>query len=116
MVVRISSAIPLAILPIILAVAGAIRQASASSAKERCSAFLISLLNNMMYENPILQRNIGSLKAIGFKFIGPERGDLADGKIGLGRMTEPQEIVECLERVMQSRDDFLGNFLRGQVL
>ena len=74
----------------------------------KAPVLLAPAMNNMMYENPILQRNIGSLKAIGFKFIGPARGDLADGKIGLGRMTEPQEIVECLERVMQSRDDFLG--------
>ena len=65
-------------------------------------------MNNKMYENPILQRNIGSLKADGFKFVGPERGDLADGRIGLGRMAEPQKIVECLERVLQSRGDFLG--------
>ncbi len=74
----------------------------------KAPVLLAPAMNNMMYENPILRRNIGSLKAIGFKFIGPARGDLADGKIGLGRMTGPQEIVECLERVMQSRDDFLG--------
>ncbi|GAG97888.1 unnamed protein product, partial [marine sediment metagenome] len=74
----------------------------------KAPVLLAPAMNNMMYENPILQRNIGSLKAIGFKFIGPDRGDLADGKIGLGRMTEPQEIVECLEKIMQSRDDFLG--------
>lgn len=74
----------------------------------KAPVLLAPAMNNMMYENPILQRNIGSLKAMGFKFIGPERGDLADGKIGIGRMTEPQEIVECLEKIMQSRDDFLG--------
>ncbi len=74
----------------------------------KAPVLLAPAMNNMMYENPILQRNIGSLKAIGCKFIGPEKGDLADGKIGIGRMTEPQEIVECLERAMQSRDDFLG--------
>lgn len=74
----------------------------------KAPVLLAPAMNNMMYENPILQRNIGSLKAMGLKFIGPERGDLADEKIGIGRMTEPQEIVECLEKIMQSRDDFLG--------
>lgn len=74
----------------------------------RAPVLIAPAMNTMMYENPILRRNIESLKAIGVKFIGPEIGDLADGKIGIGRMTDPQQIVEYLERIAQCRNDFLG--------
>ncbi|MFQ6067608.1 MAG: bifunctional phosphopantothenoylcysteine decarboxylase/phosphopantothenate--cysteine ligase CoaBC, partial [bacterium] len=61
-----------------------------------------------MYRSPILQRNIAKLKAAGYRFIGPEKGDLASGEVGMGRMTEPPKIVESLENLIQSRDDFRG--------
>ncbi len=63
-------------------------------------------MNNAMYENPLLQENIKKLKAIGVSFIGPEKGKLASGEIGMGRMSAPSQIVEYLERIIQSRDDF----------
>lgn len=63
-------------------------------------------MNNAMYENPLLQENIKRLKAIGVSFIGPEKGKLASGEIGMGRMSAPSQIVEYLERIIQSRDDF----------
>jgi len=63
-------------------------------------------MNNAMYENPLLQENIKKLKAIGVSFIGPEKGKLASGEIGMGRMSAPSQIVEYLEGIIQSRDDF----------
>ncbi len=65
-------------------------------------------MDHGMYHNPILQRNISKLKAAGYRFIGPEKGDLASGEVGMGRMTEPSKIVEYLEKLLQSRDDFQG--------
>ena len=65
-------------------------------------------MDHGMYQSPILQRNISKLKAAGYRFIGPEKGDLASGEVGMGRMTEPSKIVEYLEKLFQSRDDFLG--------
>jgi len=73
----------------------------------RAPVLIAPAMNNMMYENPILQQNIENLKAVGFHFIGPERGALADGKIEIGRMTEPQQIVEYSERIIKWRNDFL---------
>ncbi len=61
-----------------------------------------------MYNSPILQRNISTLKAFGYRFIGPEKGELASGEVGRGRMTEPSKIVEYLEKLIGSRDDFRG--------
>ena len=72
----------------------------------RAPVLIAPAMNDMMYGNPILQRNIENLKAVGFHFIGPERGTLADGKIGTGRMVDSQAIVEYLERIIQSKNDF----------
>jgi len=65
-------------------------------------------MNHQMYVNPILQQNIDKLKRVGVKFIGPEKGQLASGKVGIGRMSEPSRIVECLESLIQCRDEFKG--------
>lgn len=50
-------------------------------------------MNVNMYENPIVQENIGRLKARGYYFIEPGSGMLACGYEGKGRMAEPPEIV-----------------------
>ncbi len=65
-------------------------------------------MDHGMYQSPILQRNISKLKTAGYRFIGPEKGDLASGEVGMGRMTEPSKIVEYLKKLFQSRDDFRG--------
>lgn len=53
-------------------------------------------MNTNMYANPITQRNINTLKALGYEFIAPGEGRLACGDIGAGKMAEPQEIVDYI--------------------
>ena len=53
-------------------------------------------MNTNMWENPIVQANIEKLRKIGFEIIGPETGRLACGTEGIGRMTEPQDILEAI--------------------
>lgn len=53
-------------------------------------------MNTKMYENPIVQENIGKLKVLGHKFIQPGVGLLACGDYGAGKMAEPQEIVDYI--------------------
>jgi phosphopantothenoylcysteine decarboxylase/phosphopantothenate--cysteine ligase len=36
---------------------------------------------------------------MGFKLIGPEKGRLACGTEGIGRMSEPQEILKAIEKL-----------------
>ncbi len=74
----------------------------------RAPILIAPAMNNVMYENLLLQENIKRLKAIGVSFIGPEKGKLASGEIGMGRMSAPSQIVEYLERTIQSKDDFQG--------
>ena len=57
---------------------------------------LAPAMNVRMWENKILQKNVAVLKEIGFDFLGPVEGEMACGEFGLGRMMEPQQIVQSL--------------------
>lgn len=51
-------------------------------------------MNDRMYKNKILQENIAKLKKLRYKFIGPAKGKLADGRVGLGRLADIDTIVK----------------------
>lgn len=51
-------------------------------------------MNTNMYENPITQRNIESLRKLGYLFIEPESGLLACGDIGKGKLAKVDDIIE----------------------
>ncbi len=61
------------------------------------AAILAPAMNNNMWENPSVQRNITTVTQIGYKLIGPVEGRLACGTVGLGRMAEPQEIIDKIK-------------------
>jgi len=56
-------------------------------------------MNEKMWANPAVQKNVKLLSRSGVKLIGPNRGRLACGEEGIGRMTEPQDILEAVERI-----------------
>lgn len=56
-------------------------------------------MNVNMWANPAVQSNVTAMKERGFKFIGPAEGRLACGAEGPGRMSEPQDILETIERI-----------------
>ena len=51
-------------------------------------------MNTVMWNKPSVQRNVKQLRDDGMFFVGPEAGYLSCGETGLGRMTEPEKIVE----------------------
>ena len=53
-------------------------------------------MNVRMWENKLFQKNIEVLKSNGSKFVGPTEGEMACGEFGMGRMMEPQLIVQSL--------------------
>ena len=55
-------------------------------------------MNVNMYENPILNENIDKLKSYGYRFIDTNEGLLACNYEAKGRMKEPEEIVDIIER------------------
>jgi phosphopantothenoylcysteine synthetase/decarboxylase len=56
-------------------------------------------MNNNMWTNAAVQRNVKMVKEMGFQLIGPEKGLLACGAEGVGRMSEPQDILEALKEM-----------------
>ena len=60
--------------------------------------FLIPAMNVRMWEHKATQKNLNTLIDYGYKFIGPEDGEMACGEYGEGKMTEPLEIVNYLEK------------------
>lgn len=68
-------------------------------------------MNVHMYHHPIVQKNMDTLKSIGYEFIEPDEGYLACGYTGKGRLAEPESIAEKV------REFFSGNtrgFLEGK--
>jgi phosphopantothenoylcysteine synthetase/decarboxylase len=60
---------------------------------------LAPAMNNNMWENLAVQRNVEILKKMGYELIGPVKGRLACGTEAIGRMAEPQDILEAIEKI-----------------
>lgn len=65
-------------------------------------------MNPAMFENPIVQKNIGALKAVGYSFCGPESGRMACGDEGRGRLAAPELILERITGLLRGQNDFAG--------
>ncbi|GAB7126726.1 bifunctional phosphopantothenoylcysteine decarboxylase/phosphopantothenate--cysteine ligase CoaBC [Silvimonas sp. JCM 19000] len=68
-----------------------------------CPLLVAPAMNRQMWENPPNLRNVAQLKADGVQVCGPDSGDQACGEVGLGRMLEPETIVQYLEAFFQPR-------------
>ena len=69
-----------------------------SAVSVRKPVFFALAMNVNMYENPILKENINKLSSFGYRFIDAEEGLLACNYSAKGRMSEPENIVEEIER------------------
>lgn len=65
-------------------------------------------MNCEMWRNQIVTENCAKLKELGFAFIGPVEGKLACGVEDIGRLAEPEEIVEEVLRLIGLRQDLKG--------
>ena len=55
-------------------------------------------MNHVMWGNAATQTNMAALAARGIAIVGPESGELAEGEIGLGRMSEPTALLVAIEK------------------
>jgi phosphopantothenoylcysteine decarboxylase / phosphopantothenate---cysteine ligase len=74
----------------------------------RAPVLLAPAMNVNMWENPITQANLARLLgpdgARRFQTVGPDRGPLACGWVGAGRLIEPEEILVAAARAFAPRD------------
>jgi len=68
-----------------------------------CRALLAPAMNTRMWENPVVQRNVTTLRELGYAFVGPQEGRLACGTTGAGRMAEPETILEAVAQTLKKR-------------
>lgn len=57
-------------------------------------------MNVRMWRHPATQANAAMLRERGVAFVGPVEGELAEGEFGPGRMAEPEEIAQAVERTL----------------
>jgi phosphopantothenoylcysteine decarboxylase/phosphopantothenate--cysteine ligase len=61
-----------------------------------CPLLVAPAMNVEMWDNPSTQRNVAQLRADGVAILGPAAGDQACGEVGMGRMLEPEELLQAV--------------------
>ncbi len=70
----------------------------------RCPVIVAPAMDLDMWAHPSTQRNIDLLKSYGNHIIPPAEGELASGLVGTGRLPEPEEILQYVERFFPNKD------------
>ncbi len=65
-------------------------------------------MHSAMIKNPIYQNNVDGLLRIGYHFINTEKGDLACGDYGDGRMASPEKINSFVLKIMKFSSSLKG--------
>ena len=73
-----------------------------------CVRMISPAMNHNMYHDPIVQDNIEKLKKFGYKIVEPDRGMLANGDIGDGRMPDEGELLEHILYEIAFEKDLAG--------
>jgi phosphopantothenoylcysteine decarboxylase / phosphopantothenate---cysteine ligase len=61
-------------------------------------------MNWRMYENPVVQENLRKLASRGMLQVGPEKGSLACGEEGWGRLADVHDIIEAVKSSLAKKD------------
>jgi phosphopantothenoylcysteine decarboxylase/phosphopantothenate--cysteine ligase len=74
----------------------------------RCPVLLAPAMDTDMYQHAAVQENLARLRERGTHVVGPASGELASGLVGPGRLVEPAEIVEAIEKLLAPCGDLTG--------
>ena len=70
-----------------------------------CPKAIAPAMNTKMYENPVTQDNLATLRRYGWEVAEPASGHLACGTEGKGRLPEPEALLElCLHAIAREKD------------
>lgn len=74
----------------------------------RCPKLIAPAMNTNMYENPVTQDNLETLRRYGWEVITPASGRLACGAVGPGKLPEPEELLQYILRRLAFPHDLEG--------
>lgn len=73
-----------------------------------CPVVLAPAMDEDMWHHPFTQQNLQKLISIGHKVIPVEKGELASGLVGEGRMAEPETIFSFIQEHFFFREELKG--------
>ena len=73
-----------------------------------CPKLIAPAMNTRMYENPVTQDNIETLRGYGWNVITPDSGRLACGDTGKGKLPSPEKLLECIINEIALPKDMKG--------
>lgn len=74
----------------------------------KCKKLVAPAMNTQMYENPVVQDNLKKLEHYGMELIQPVSGHLACGDSGMGKMVEPEVMLQYILRDLALEKDMQG--------
>jgi phosphopantothenoylcysteine decarboxylase/phosphopantothenate--cysteine ligase len=77
----------------------------------RCPVLVAPAMDSDMYQHAAVQENLARLRGRGIHVVGPASGELASGLVGPGRLVEPAEIVEAIEKLLAPSGDLAGEVM-----
>ena len=73
-----------------------------------CPLLIAPAMNANMYRHPATQANLATLRSRGAHVVGPDSGRLACGDDDIGRMSQPEAILEAIGAILDPRRDMEG--------
>lgn len=73
-----------------------------------CPKLIAPAMNTHMYENPVTQDNLATLRHYGWEVIAPASGRLACGAVGKGKLPEPEELLQYILKHLAFPKDLAG--------
>ncbi len=76
---------------------------------------LVPAMNVRMWTHKATQQNVKILKDYGYLFIGPEKGEMACGEYGEGKMSSPRQIYSFIEKYFYKKNIIRSKNLKALV-
>ena len=73
-----------------------------------CPVIVAPAMDEDMWLHPSRKRNLATIESFGNKIISVEKGELASGLFGEGRMAEPEDIFESIKRNLLNDQKLVG--------
>ena len=73
-----------------------------------CPKIVVPAMNTKMYENPVTQDNLNTLRRYGWEVVEPASGYLACGAVGKGKLPEPEVLLQVILHDVAHEKDMMG--------